>query len=373
MADIVDEWEMYLSTSRTNTLGVHATNSCASGVSYVAGVADVADVVNVPRQTASSSQAALLFAYVLLRSVAVFCRFSMLQSVVEAMGFFVVVARYIGCIVRGCTVRASFFSLPAFHFCSLASHPPPPPTSEAHVFQLSFCSCSIVVARKLFPQVNVDVTWDDMYTGFTPGVPGGSHRCRLVRYRRYRAGTSGGLSRQAFRRAVASVHQFLTHIHPPPEPPTCRWTNKSVVCGAVYMASAVASALAYGSVTASIFFVAMVTWAAVGSVLFPVGHRETHAQAVGVGTPSTTRIGPDTYCAGGRRRVPCRGKTHRRYGRRMGSSGYLKKQLKKEKDRSDKKQERRRQRRSGVGLASVRGGAGPNEVRFLWGCWLSDQ
>lgn len=201
----------------------------------------------------------------------------------------------------------------------------------------------------------MDVTWDDRYTGFTPGVPGGSRRCRLVRDRRYRAATTGGLSRQAFRRTVVSVHQFLAQIHPPPEPPACRWTKKSAVCGAVYITSAMASALAYGSATAFIVFLAMVTWAAVGSVLFPVGH---HVQA---DTSPTIRIEADTYCMGGRRRVPCRGKTHRRYGRRRGSSGYIKKQLEKERDRSEK-QERRRQRGSGVGLASVRGGAGPNEV-----------
>lgn len=205
----------------------------------------------------------------------------------------------------------------------------------------------------------MEATWDDKYTGFTPDVPGGAHRCRLVRDRRYRAGTTGGLSRQAFRRTVASFHQFLAQIHPPPEPLACRWANKSVVCGAVYIASVAASALAYGSAVASIVFVAMFTWAAVGSVLFPVDHHETQVQA---DTSPTTRIEADAYCMGGRRRVPCRGKTHRRYGRRRGSRGYLKKQLKKEKDRSEKKQERRRKRKSEVGLASVRGGAGPDEV-----------
>lgn len=204
----------------------------------------------------------------------------------------------------------------------------------------------------------MEATWDARYTGFTPGVPSGSCRCRLVRNRRYRAGTTGGLSRQAFRRTVASVHQFLAQIHPPSEPPACRWSNKSVVCGAVYIASVTASALAYGSAVASTVFVAMSTWAAVGSFLFPAGRHETHAQAVGV----DTRLLADPYCMGGRRRLPCRGKAHRRYGRRRGSSGYLKKQLRREKDKSDEKQERARQRKSGVGLATVRGGAGPDEV-----------
>lgn len=113
MADIVEEWEKYLSTSRTNTLGVDeggvATSSYASGVADVAGVAGVVDVVDAVRQTASSSPAALLFAYVLLRSVVVFCQFSLLQSVVEAMGFFVVVSRYIGYVVRECTVSFTLY------------------------------------------------------------------------------------------------------------------------------------------------------------------------------------------------------------------------------------------------------------------------
>lgn len=143
MADIVEEWEKYLLASRTSTLGADeggvATNSYASGV---AGVADVADVAG---ETASSSLAALLFAYVLLRSVVVFCRFSLLQSIVEAMGFVVVVSRYIGCVVRGCMVRASFtlyqspshtpFPCVCFIFVRLCLAPlSTPDASFAHVF-----------------------------------------------------------------------------------------------------------------------------------------------------------------------------------------------------------------------------------------------
>lgn len=123
MADIAEGWEKYLSTSRTTTPGVDeggvATNSYASGV---------AGVVDVVRETASSSPAALLFAYVLLRSFVVFCHFSFLQSVVESMGFFVVVSRYIGSVVREFTVRASFA-----------------------LYKLKLCGCFVFVRLRLAP------------------------------------------------------------------------------------------------------------------------------------------------------------------------------------------------------------------------------
>lgn len=199
----------------------------------------------------------------------------------------------------------------------------------------------------------MDSAWDDRYTGFTPGLPEVGHRCRFVRDRRYRAGTTGGLSGQEYRRTVSSIQRFLAQ-HPPPEPP--RWvTTKSFVLGATYIASAVASGLAYGSVIASVVFVAMVTWAAVGSFLFPVDL--TCDEAAGVVTPPAVRIEAVSYRMGGRRRVPRRSNTHRRHGRRMGSKGYLNKQLKKERDRSEKRQE--------GGLASVRGGAPPDKVCVL--------
>lgn len=362
MADIVEEWGGYLSTSRTNTIGVHdggvATNNYASDV---AGVADVVDVV---RQTASSSPAALLFAYVLLRSVMVFCRFSLLQSVVEAMGFFVVVSRYIEYVVRECTVRESCtLCQPCGCFISARLYLAPHPHRKRTCLNSLF-------ARVPSSRVNCFHRFAWRRHGMSR-TRASRLACRvgpvgaLVRDRRYCAGTTGGLSRQAFRRTVASVHQFLAQIHPPLEPPAYRWTNKSAVCGAVYITSAVASALGYGLAVAFTVFVAMSTWAAVGSFLLPAGHHETHAQSVSVDTIPATRIEADSYCMGGRRRVPCRGKTHRRYGRRRGSSGYLKKQLKKDKDKSEKKQETRRQRGSGVGIASVRGGAGPDEVRII--------
>ncbi|CAB1115870.1 unnamed protein product [Ectocarpus sp. CCAP 1310/34] len=105
------------------------------------------------------------------------------------------------------------------------------------------------------------------YTGFAPGLPGESRRCRLIRGRRYRAGTSSGLSRQALRRTAASVRQILAMRHPPPEPPACRWTNKSVVLGAVYITSVMAPALSCGFAIAPIIFVSMLIWAAVGFFL----------------------------------------------------------------------------------------------------------
>lgn len=61
------------------------------------------------------------------------------------------------------------------------------------------------------------------------------------------------------------------------------------------------------------------------------------------------RYRADPYCMGGRRRAPSRSKTHRRYGRRRGNKGYLKKQLEKE----------RQQRKYDVALALVRGGMDP--------------
>eukprot|EP00903_Cladosiphon_okamuranus_P009255 g8831.t1 len=213
VADIVEELEKYLSTSRTNTRVVDeggvATKSNAALASHLVGVAG---------GNASSSPAAILFAYVLLRSVMVFCRFSLLRKIFEALGFVVVLSRYIGCVTRGCMIR-------------------------------------------------VEAKQDDRYTGFTPGLPGESRRCRLIRGTRYRVGTSSGLSRQALRRTVASVRQLLARSHPPPEPPACRWTNKSVMLGAVYIKSVMASALSYGFAIAPTIFVSMFIWATVGSVL----------------------------------------------------------------------------------------------------------
>eukprot|EP00903_Cladosiphon_okamuranus_P018863 g17350.t2 len=113
-----------------------------------------------------------------------------------------------------------------------------------------------------------------------------------------------------------------------------------------------AAALAYGFAVASILFVAMFTWATIGSFLFPVDL--TRDQEVGVDTPS---IKADSNCISGRRRVPCRGKTHCRYGRRRGSKGYLEKQLKK-----TNRQGREQQRMYEEGLASIRGGVDPAQV-----------
>lgn len=189
----------------------------------------------------------------------------------------------------------------------------------------------------------------DSYTNFTIRVPDESLRCRLVRSRRYRAGTPGGVSRQIFRRHLTALHQVLAEINPSPEPPVCRWTNKSVVFGAVYLAAAIASALAYGFATAFAVFVATSIWAAVASLLFPADHAR--AQAVSVDEPPTTRLEADRYFMGGRRRVPCR-KTRRRHGRRRGNRGYLKKVSAYHAEPSSGR----------PGLWSVRGGADPPEV-----------
>lgn len=198
----------------------------------------------------------------------------------------------------------------------------------------------------------MDLPW---YTGFMICPPYEYCRCRVVRGRRYRTGTPGGLSRQSFRRTFAAVHRYLAEIDAPTEAPVCRWANKSFVSGAMYlasvMASVVASALAYGFATAFAVLVAMFTWAAVGSfVLFPVDHARP--QVVDVDTRPTVRIEPDVYCMGGRRRVPCRGKTHRRYGRRRDNRGYLQKQEKKQQGTFGKQKSSEFAR----GLASVRGG-----------------
>lgn len=192
----------------------------------------------------------------------------------------------------------------------------------------------------------------DSYTSFTVCVPDESLRCRLVRGRRYRAGTPGGVRRQIFRRHLVALHQVLAEINPPPEPPVCRWANKSVVFGAVYLAAAIASALAYGFATAFAVFVATSLWAAVASLLFPVDHAR--AQAVGVDKPPITRLEADRYFMGGRHRVPCR-KTRRRHGRRRGNRGYLKKVSAYHAEPSSGR----------PGLWSVRGGADPPEVCII--------
>jgi len=67
---------------------------------------DLSDAARVTRATASPSAAALLFTPVML--VLDFCRLALLQSFVEALGFAVFFCRYIGCIVWECTARASF-------------------------------------------------------------------------------------------------------------------------------------------------------------------------------------------------------------------------------------------------------------------------
>lgn len=120
-----------------------------------------------------------------------------------------------------------------------------------------------------------------------------------------------------------------------------------------------ASALAYGFGIAFAVFVAMFIWVAAGSLLFPADHARAHA--VGADIPPVARIRTDTYCMGERRRVPCRGKTHRRYGRRRDSKGYLETQQKRQQKTYDKQ---RSEHEGGLrmGLASVRGGDDTSEV-----------
>lgn len=189
-----------------------------------------------------------------------------------------------------------------------------------------------------------------MYAGFKLRAPDESHGCRLIRHRRYRAGTTGRLSRGENRRTIAIVHQYFDQ-HSSPEP--LRWTDKSFVLGAAYIACVMASALAYGFVIASTILVAMLAWAVTGSFLYPVDHARVDD------SPPTRRvcIEADTHHTGGRRRVPCRSKTHRRYGRRANNRGYLVKQLRKAAGTYEK-----RQIKSGTKLVSVRGGAGPEQV-----------
>ncbi|CAN0561779.1 unnamed protein product, partial [Ectocarpus sp. 12 AP-2014] len=257
----VEEWE-----PRTSTLGVE--EECVAvplddAIDYAAGGAG---------ETSSSLLSALLFACAILAFLRIFVVFS----------------RYIGDVVRACMVRVEV-------------------TTDGGEWRVGslFSSCIGDVVRTC--TVGVEATaeggeWGvdspssvmgttDSYTNFTIRVPDESLRCRLVRSRRYRAGTPGGVSRQIFRRHLAALHQVLAEINPPPEPPVCRWTNKSVVFGAVYLAAAIASALAYGFATAFAVFVAMSIWAAVASLLFPVDHAR--AQAVGVDKSPITRLEAD--------------------------------------------------------------------------------
>lgn len=76
----------------------------------------------------------------------------------------------------------------------------------------------------------------------------------------------------------------------------------SVVFGAVYLAAAIDSTLAYGVAIAFAVFMATSIRADVASLLFPVDHAL--AQAVSVDGAPTTRLEADRYCMGGRRRVP---------------------------------------------------------------------
>ena len=172
---------------------------------------------------------------------------------------------------------------------------------------------------------------DGYYAGSVTGAPSKSHRCRFIRDRRCRP----------HRR----TWMFNT---PPPSPPDLAVTNyPTVMLGAAYIASVMASALpAYGSAAALSVFAAMFAWVAavsLVSLVFPVGHapgqavQAAGARAGGGGGASTGADGGGGGGAGGRyylggpRRVRVPGhKTRLRHGRRRGNREYCLKHARRE-------------------------------------------